>query len=362
MREASLRHVLAVLRDRWLLMLAMALPVLATSGGYAASLPPAHIATVVLSFAPAQGADPGASFVRLIARYELTATSHDAVTRAEQQAGLAPGDLADSVSAQFPDDRLELTLTVTTPEEEASLAAAGALVAPVVEAVAEDPLVSVWTAAEPELTGDETPRRRAIIMVAGLLLAPVPGTALALVLEGSRPRVRLPEDLYAAGVPVLQSTSLRRVHPRAAEPGQTTQETRPRLRLWLLVTGVLHRWREAPSGSVLDVVVTSADRHEHDADAVVQGLRRAGESIREELRHGPAHPVFRSAPLDSIALVAARAAAGPTDRTPTGTSLAEEVPCVIVVRAGLPQDELGTAVDVVRRQGGHLLGGVLLTR
>lgn len=364
MGEASLRQVFAVLRARWLLVAVLALPVILMSWGYAATLPPSHTATVLLSFSPAPGTNLGASFVVLVPRYEIVATRRDSLDAAALTAGLPSGSLHDAVSADRPRSRLELTLRVTTPTEEASVAAASSLADVVTRAVDTDQLVSARTVGAPRSTGDEAPRRRIMVLVAGLLLAPLPGAALALTLEGIRPRVRLPEDLSGAGVTVLMSLPLRRrlVAPdvpgqrpaggSARGKGQAGLALRPPLRLFLLILAGLDRDTARPSDSVTDVEVTAIDGHEEDADRVVQDLRRAAENLRPDLYPEPVHARFRRAPgLLVTSNTASRG--GPPSR---------ERFCVFVVRAGVPRDRVETAAELAVHQGVRVLGGVLLTR
>lgn len=349
MREASLRRVLAVLRARWLLVAALGVPVLATTWGYAATLSPAHTATAVISFAPTQGEDAGPSFLRLIPRYEIAATTQEALAGAERDAGLPSGSLDDAVSTDLPGDSLELTLSVTTPTEETSAAAVRSLTDIVSSTADDDPLVSVWPAREPETSGNETPRRQAIALVAGLLLAPVPGAVLALGLEGSRPRVRLSEDLSAVGAPVLQALPLRRRLPAGGVgvehvlAGLGQELPRP--------VGGLHA-RGRTLDSAPDVVAISIGGQEGDADCAVQYLSQVDESVQRDLDHGRAPITFRAAP----SLPAASGA------EPAGGAFAHEQLCVLVVRTGLPQDEVHATAELLRVQGARILGSVLLTR
>jgi capsular polysaccharide biosynthesis protein len=330
--EASLRQVLAVLGARWGLVVLLAVPVLAASWGYVATIPPAYTATTVVSFAPASGTDPGPFFTRLLPRYEIVATTDQSLSRAERAAGLSEGDLGGAVVVDLPSRTLELVIEVTTRDEEASMAAVESLAQSVAEATQPDPLVTVWRNNEPSVGGDGTPRRQLIALLVGHALAPLPGAALALLLEGIRPRVRLPEDLDAAGVPTLATSRLR---GRPTSPDVGVRSSAEERSLHLMVASGLDQLRGTSPGVAPAVRVISVDGPDEDADQVVDDLRRAARDAPGQ--EGPPRLVATS---DAAA----------------GSGQAH----VLVVRSGVPRDRVRATVDLVRHRDGHVLGGVLL--
>lgn len=346
MEEASLRRILTILGARWRLIAAAALPVLVASTAYAVTLPPAYTATSVVSFVPSKGTDAGSSFARLLSPYELTAISAEALSKAELDSGLASGSLHDAVSAEMSDNSLQLTLSVTTPDADDSEAAIHSLTQRVSNATADDSRVTVWNASVQGSGGDQTPLRRAIIVAAGLALALISGGFLVLWLEGSRPRVRLPEDMRTAGIPTLQVLPRRRVL-RSDGSWARSVVRRSALSLWQRVSSVLrHPAAESPMHRGT-VVVVSLDEKGEEATLIAAGLNRASRSSRHHQSSGQRPLIFRAARLDTLDATA---------------EIAGRHPCVLVVRSGLPQDRLRCVVDLVRSQNRRILGSVFLTR
>lgn len=346
MEEASLRRTLTILKARWRLIVAVALPVLVASTAYAMTLPPAYTAASVVSFVPSKGTDAGSSFARMLTPYELTAISAEALAKAEADSGLANGSLHDAVSAQMSDDSLQLSLSVTTAEADDSEAAIRSLTQRVSDATADDSRVSVWNASVQSSGGDRTPLRRAIIIAAGLALALISGGFLALWLEGNRPRIRLPEDMRAEGIATLQVLPRRRAL-RSDGSWARSMVRRSALTLWQRISSVLrHPAAESPMlrGTVM---VASLDEKGEEATLIAAGLNRASRSSRHYQSSGQRPLIFRAAPWDTLDATA---------------ETAGRHPCVLVVRAGFPQDRLRCIVDLIRSQNRRILGSVFLTR
>lgn len=343
MDEASLRRILAILRAHWRLVLAGILPVLLASGMYAATLPPAHTATVMVFFAPGKDSYAGSSFSRLLAPYELTAISSETRARAEEDAGLAPGSLGGAVSVDRSSDGLELVLDVTTPDPSDSTAAALSMAQSVADAAASDARASVWNISDAGVGGDETPRRKMLIAAAGLVLAPIPGGAIALWLEAGRPRVRLADDARAAGAPVLLTLAKRQI-PRVSMQDRSAPEWRPATELRTLIEGALQG--RAPGMHVFEreVVIAGVDANDDGALRIASVLESSSGIIRRAQDRGRPAPFFRAAPWDM---------AGATADLP-------DRPCVLVIPEGFPQDRLRAIVALVQNQGGRILGSVLL--
>lgn len=216
MPEQSFARLLAILRGRWLLITAVAVPILLLSGWFAASLTPAYTSEAVLSLSPEPAAAADNTFLRLVPRYLSTATSAEARRAAEERAGLPEGALADSVTAENPSDTIEIALTATTASAGAAGQAVDTLADAVIREAASDPLVRAELLSGPSEPVDGTPTRRILVGVVGLALALVPGVCLAFLAEGARPRIRVRDDVAALGIPVLPRvgrTALRRRWP-----------------------------------------------------------------------------------------------------------------------------------------------------
>lgn len=341
--EASLRRIFAILRARWRLLVLGILPVLLTTGVYAAALPPAHTATVVVFFAPGEGAYAGSDFSRLIAPYELTAISSETRARAEQEAGLAAGSLGSEVSVDRSSDGLGLVVSVTAPDPSDSTAAALSIAGSVTEAANDDARANAWNVSDAGVGGDETPLRRMIVIATGLLLAPLPGAFLALWLDAYRPRVRLPDDARTAGAPVLLTLARRRI-PRANLPDRSVREWRPSVQLWLLIDAALHGRAGGTHVSEREVVIAGVDANDDGALRIATVLESASNIVRSTQAGGRSALTFRAAPWDMTG--------PPAD--------ALDQPCVLVIPEGFPQDRLRAIIALVQNQGGRILGSVLL--
>ncbi|HCG56536.1 MULTISPECIES: Wzz/FepE/Etk N-terminal domain-containing protein [Brevibacterium] len=346
MEEASLRRVLTILRVRWRLVAALALPIMVLCLVYAATLPPSYTATTVMSFAPAKDTESGPAFARMISPYELTATSHATIAKAEKDAGIPPGDLRGNVSVKLPTGDLELSLEVTTTSAEVSTAAARSIVNTVKETADEDQRVVIWNTSEAPVSHDSTPVRRAIILLPSVLLALFPGAFLALSREGYRPRVWIPDDLRSLGIPVLQQIPGRQVW-RTRQTKRENSEIRTAMRLWLPLLWELSR-PASTARKPNEIIVTNLDSSQTEATPIAAGLRTVAESsdFNDEKRS----ITIRSAQWGAL-------------HSPSNSPRPDaETLCLLVIRPGLPQDHLKLVVDLAQGQGVRVVGSVFVSR
>ncbi|MEW1987588.1 Wzz/FepE/Etk N-terminal domain-containing protein [Brevibacterium casei] len=345
MEEASLRRILTVLRVRWKLVGLLALPVLLISWIYAATLPPSFTSTIVVSFAPETGIETGTAFAQSLAPYELTAISHRTLEKAEQDAGLRSGELHDGASAELPTNGLELSIEVTTASAETSVAAARSIVGSIRTAAADDPRVLVWNVSELPASHDGTPQRRMIVIAAGLIVAAIPGSFIALWREGANPRAWVPDDVRSLGVPVLQRIP-RSEASRRRRTKSSASARPPALQLWWPLVWELDRG-ETTGDTPNELVVASSQRGKADAAAVADDLQRIAESATKE---GGGSITVRPAVWDAL-----RGSPGSLRAVP-------EIICLLVVHAGTPQEQLKTIAERIRGQGGRILGCVFVSR
>jgi succinoglycan biosynthesis transport protein ExoP len=183
-------------RRRWKVAAAVTLAFLTGGALYAQSLPNRYTASVVTAFAPKPDADVGADTVRVVLpRYVAYVTSRSTINRVAPLVGERPGVLDDGTDARVATDSANLTVTVTLSSGQRAADAANALAADTLAFAATDRLLDAVIVAQalPPESPSGPPRRlyQAAALLVGLLL----GTAAALALERSRPRIRSWRDV-----------------------------------------------------------------------------------------------------------------------------------------------------------------------
>jgi hypothetical protein len=320
----------------------LAVPVLLASVWYAASREPVYRSEVVVSFAPDTGASAGSSFVRLVRRYQLVATSPDALDSAEKKAGLPAGALGDAVTVESPGDTLQLGLTVMTGTSRDTEAAAVAIAEVIVEIAERDPLVAAEFLIGPTEARDVTPLRQAVAVSAGAFLAFVPGIGVAFLLEGARPRLRTREDLAALGIPLLPSVHRRHLE-RWGAGGQPAKAP-----VGLLALRAQIRQATADPHSSTAVVVTSPTSSEADlVAALTSALTALG------------MPTAGDDPDDPAAGLVARPGLL-TDDGGAAAAVREHGRSVLVLAAGTSRDQAQDCMQLLERLGSEVVGGVLV--
>lgn len=120
------------------------------------------------------------------------------------------------------------------------------------------------------------------------------------------------------------------------------------VRLWLPILWELSRASTPTLAAQNEIVVASVNGCETEAGLIAANLEvMAAASLRSPRGRSA---IFRSAPWDALPSAADRDA------------VMHSIACLLVVRAGCPIDELRTVFDVVRGQGGKIIGGVFLSR
>jgi capsular polysaccharide biosynthesis protein len=332
MGEQSFARMLAILQGRWKLVVALALPVVLLSVWFAATRPPAYTSEVVVGLNPEPSQYADNSFLRLMPRYLLTATSDPAVRAAETAAGLPAGSLASSVSAENPSDTTEVFLTVTTESPEATPRAVQAIADVVVAAAADDPLVSAAVLAGPSEPADGTPIRQMLLVAVGLTVATALAVSLAFLVEGARPRLRVREDVAALGIPAATTNSFVKPSGRwSARPARTDR-----------ALTALRSQLESAAGtaSSAGLVVTSPSLREAAVVATVVDAMSHSNGAPELTPELRAHPGVL---VDD----AARA------------TVTAERQCLLVLAAGTPTEEAQDCVRLLERLRVRVVAAVL---
>jgi molybdopterin-binding protein len=332
MAEQSFGRFLAIVRGRWRLVTALGLPVVLLSLWFAASRPPAYSSEVVVGFHPEPALFADNSFLRLMPRYLLTATSEPALRAAESQAGLPAGALGDSVTVENPSGTVEVSLTVTTESAEAAQLAVGALSDAVLTAAAADPLVTADVLAGPTDAVDRAPTRQALLVAVGFAVAAVLGVSVAFVVEGARPRLRVREDVAALGIPVLAAVAGRHLSGRARVLPRPTQP------------------REAPAGLRFQVDAAAG------AGLMVTSPSSADAAVVEALVG-----LLPGSGAPPSAIPGVLAHPGLLDDDSARDAATDARQCLLVLRAGTPVDQAQDSLRLLERLDVRVVGGVLVT-
>ncbi|MDQ3758107.1 MAG: polysaccharide biosynthesis tyrosine autokinase, partial [Actinomycetota bacterium] len=194
--DVTLGMLFQDIRRRWRVAILVALAVTAGAALYAESLPKEFTSSVVVAFAPKPAADVGADTVRVvIPRYVAYVTSRATANRVAASLGEEGGSLKDSVDAVVEPDSANLVIRVTLPSARRAADAANALAADTLDFAATDQLLDAVVVAQalPSRTASGPPRK--LYELAGLLMGLLAGTAVALLFERGRPRVRSWRDV-----------------------------------------------------------------------------------------------------------------------------------------------------------------------
>jgi hypothetical protein len=339
--EPDLRRVLAVLRARrWLLVL-VALPVFLVAVSYAALLPPAYQSTVVMAFTPDVDAPADETFVRLLPRYAIGATSEASLRTLETQLSLPAGSLTGAVRAELITGSLQLSFTVDGSGTEAVRSTAQGVADSVLAMAAEDEAVSARLLTGPSEPHDTSTLRRAMALAIGALVAAAAGVMVVLAVEASSPRVRLSEDLTSMGLPVLHTMKGRR-HPlhtsrstAQIDTGRHVNLLASRLRALCGQHGELSgRDARAP------IYVTSVGHGAPYVAPLVDHLRRGDGARRRGQLKVAAYPPLTDPGADAPSL--------------------RGRPYVLVVPSGSRRDVVQESMALGRALGGRAVGFVLV--
>jgi succinoglycan biosynthesis transport protein ExoP len=184
-------EILDALRLRWRLAALVFVTVFAGVFLYAYSLPSEYTAKVIVSLTPRPNAGVAASDIaQLGQQYVAYVTAPTTIRRVAANLGVDPGTLGDGIGADVATGSVNLTIKVQLRTRRTTAVAANALADSVVGFAAGDPLISAQVVAPATVPADPSKPRRKLIAGAGGLIAVLLATAVALLVERGRPRVR----------------------------------------------------------------------------------------------------------------------------------------------------------------------------
>jgi len=184
-------EILDALRLRWRLAALVFVAVFAGVVVYAYSLPSEYTAKAVVSLTPKPGAGVAASDIaQLGQRYVVYVTAATTIDRVAADLGVDRATLGDGVGADIATGSVNLTIKVQLRTPRTTSVAANALADAVVSFNADDKLVNAEVVAPATVPTSPSKPRRKLIAGAGGLIALILATAVALLIERGRPRVR----------------------------------------------------------------------------------------------------------------------------------------------------------------------------
>ncbi len=222
--NGQLEHRLAVVRARALAAGAVGLVLFALLAGYFLSRPATYTVTSVLSVRPADSRTNDQVVTLLLSRYTAVGQSRQTLAAAAQTAGVSTDTLLNGTAVLNPPLTANIRITVSLRDATAAAAAANAITATVLQAAAQDGLVSAGQVERAAPAGATSGAGYALKLALALIVGLVGAAATASIGEARRPRLRTRQQLRRlADVPVpLWLTSLpgraqRRVHTSTAD-------------------------------------------------------------------------------------------------------------------------------------------------
>ena len=184
-------EILDALRLRWRLAALVFVAVFAGIFVYDYSLPNEYTAKVIVSLTPRPSAGVAASDIaQLGQQYVAYVTAPTTITRVANELGIDRSTLGDGVGADVATGSVNLTIKVQLRTPRTTSVAANALASAVVGFAADDPLINAQVVAPATVPEAPSKPRRKLIAGAGGLIAVILATAVALLVERGRPRVR----------------------------------------------------------------------------------------------------------------------------------------------------------------------------
>ena len=212
------REVVTAVRRFWWVVLLIALPLLAGTAVYAASLPDEYEVEAMVAFVPRQRPETSADLVKLLLpKYAVYARSDQTLQRVAGRLDEDPAEVQSALHAVVPPDTAQLELSLDLGDARRSVRMANAIADDVVRFTRSDPVLSasVITDAVPpeEPTG---PSRMAFVAVGGFvgLVAGVFGAVLV--------HRRRPVRTGANGAGPIRHESRTRPQPRRQRVPETT--------------------------------------------------------------------------------------------------------------------------------------------
>jgi len=184
-------EILDALRLRWRLAALVFVAVFAGVFAYDYSLPSQYTAKVIVSLTPRPSAGVGASDIaQLGQQYVAYVTAPTTIRRVAANLGVDSSTLGNGVGADVATGSVNLTIKVQLRTPQTTAVAANALADAVVGFAAGDPLIRAEIVAPATVPADPSKPRRKLIAGAGGIIAVLLATAVALLVERGRPRVR----------------------------------------------------------------------------------------------------------------------------------------------------------------------------
>ena len=215
--EASLSRLVSVVRQRWLLLLVVFVPISAGVAAYAQSLPATYQSIAVLTFTPKPQAQVGGDTLRLVLpKYVVFAGSTGELIKASKRFDISRSDLEQNTEVSVPAETANLRIAVTLDDPRLAQQVAALLAGDTLVRSVSDPLLiaqSVQAADVPN--GPDGPNRN-LYRIAGGFAGLVLGLGAVTLGEGLRPRVLTAHEAGAlagfdvwAAVPAFSRTKKR---------------------------------------------------------------------------------------------------------------------------------------------------------
>ena len=184
-------EILDALRLRWRLAALVLLAVLAGVLAYAYSLPSQYTAKAIVAITPKPSVGVSASDIsQLGQKYVAYVSAPSTIAQVAAGLGVDKTTLGNGVGADIATGSVNLTIKVQLRTPSTTAAAANALADAVVSFAADDKLVSAQVVSPATVPTSPSKPRRKLIAGAGALIAIILATAVALLVERGRPRVR----------------------------------------------------------------------------------------------------------------------------------------------------------------------------
>jgi polysaccharide biosynthesis transport protein len=184
-------EILDALRLRWRLAALVFVAVLAGVLVYAYSLPSEYSAKVIVSLTPKPSTGVAASDIaQLGQQYVAYVTAPTTISRVAADLRVDKTTLGDGVGADVATGSVNLTIKVQLRTPRTTAVAANALADAVVSFAADDKLLTAQVVSPATVPTAPSKPRRKLIDAAGGLIAIILATAVALLVERGRPRVR----------------------------------------------------------------------------------------------------------------------------------------------------------------------------
>jgi len=184
-------EILDALRLRWRLAALVLVTVLAGVVAYAYTLPNEYTAKVIVAITPQPNVGVAASDVaQLGQQYVAYVTAPSTIARVARNVGVDRTTLGDGTNADIATGSVNLTIKVQLRTPRTTAVAANALADEVVSFAAGDKLVTAQVVSPAVVPTSPSKPRRKLLAGAGGLIAVILATAVALLVERGRPRVR----------------------------------------------------------------------------------------------------------------------------------------------------------------------------